>query len=224
MDKVGSKTLTIMKSAPFYNKWLLSLIKPYLHGDILEVGGGIGNFTPYLKKYGEVISIDIEKLYIKKLKKITTAGFGDIEANKYFFKSKKFDSIVCLNVLEHIENDEKALHNMYSLLKPGGKLILLVPAHQRAYTKMDSNLGHFRRYTKQNLKTKFENSKFKVIKVRYYNLPGVIGWFVNGKLLRKKIIPKNQLGIFDKVFIPWLLIEKKVNVPLGLSVLIVGQK
>jgi len=228
MDKVGKQTLEIMKSAPLYNRWLLSLLKKHLSGNILEIGAGIGNFTLYLQKYGTVTALDIDKYYISKLKKIVTkpdlAGYGDIEKAEYYFANKKFDCIVCLNVLEHIKNDQIALKNMYSLIKKGGKLLLLVPAHQFAYTPMDKALGHFRRYTKKSLSKMAIEVGFEVNNIRYYNLPGIIGWFVNGKLLRKKLIPKSQLGMFDKVSVPWLTLEKKLPVPFGLSVMLIATK
>lgn len=228
MDKVGKKTLEIMKDASFYNRWLFSLIRPYLKGSVLEVGAGIGNFTQYLHENNSVIAIDIDKYYISKLKKIVglknRAGYGDIEKGDYFFENLKFDTIICLNVLEHIKDHEIALDNMFQLLRKNGNLILLVPAHNNAYTLMDKNLGHFRRYNKKELEKIIKKAKFEVIKVRYFNFFGLLGWFVNGKIFRRKIIPSLQLSIFDKLFLPWLILEKKLKIPFGLSLLLIASK
>ncbi len=215
--KTGEQTLEIMNKATWYNNWLLMQIAKYLKGDILEVGAGIGNFTSKLSKYGEVTAIDYDSGY-------KNANYGDIENGKYFFKNKKFDSIVCMNVLEHIKDDKKALLNMFNLLNPGGKLILLVPAYMEAYGRMDKELGHFRRYSKGQVVTKLINSKFLIINSSYLNWLGLIGWFVNARLLRRRIIPEGQLGLFDKLARPFLMLEDFIRPPFGLSVLVVGEK
>lgn len=226
MDLVGKKTLEIMNKAPWYNKWLFDFMKPFLRGRILEVGAGIGNFTSYLKSSGEVTAIDIDRGYVAKLKRIggIKSGLGDIEKGTYFFKRKKFDSIVCLNVLEHIEKDNIALRNMYNLLNHNGRLILLVPAHQWAYGTLDVNLGHFRRYNKKILALKAKKAGFKVKSINYLNWFGIIGWFVNARVLGRGIIPQSQLSFFDKIARIFLIIEKMVHMPFGLSVLVIGEK
>src|SRR3989344_110632 len=182
MDKTGHATLDVMNTAKGYNDWLFSLLKPYLNGDILEVGCGIGNFTKKLTGFGKVTAIDIDNLYVKKTAKVASharVGFGDIENAKYFFSNKKFDVIINLNVLEHIENDSIALRNMYKLLKPNGRLVLLTPAHMFAYGEIDKNLGHFRRYSKHELESKFAGAGFRVKYIRLINWLGLIGWFIS---------------------------------------------
>jgi len=227
MDKIGEQTLKIMKKADWYNNWLFLLIKPYLGQKILEVGAGLGNFTQQLSSAGMVTAIDIDKTYLNRLGKVhkgMSSGYGNIETGEYFFENKSFDSAVCLNVIEHIEDDEKALKNINKLLEKKGKLIVFSPAHKWAYGTLDKYLGHVRRYTKEELIKKFENSGFKVVRVKYLNWLGLLGWYVNGRLLKKKIIPENQLNIFDKVSRPFLLLETLFEPPFGLSILIVGEK
>ncbi|MEK7470473.1 MAG: class I SAM-dependent methyltransferase, partial [Patescibacteria group bacterium] len=182
-----------------------------------EVGAGIGNFTSKLSKYGKVTAIDYDPNY-------KNANYGDIESNKYFFKNKKFESIVCMNVLEHIKDDKKALSNMFNLLNHGGKLILLVPAHQWAFGRIDKGLGHFRRYSKNEVVNKLHDSCFLIQDSRYLNWLGLIGWFINARILKRKIIPEGQLGIFDKIARPFLMLEEIIPAPLGLSVLAIGEK
>lgn len=215
--KTGAKTLEIMSKADWYNNWLFEQIKKYLKGDILEVGAGIGNFTSRLKEYGDVVTIDYDPRY-------KNASYGDIEKGKYFFGNKKFDTIVCMNVLEHIKDDRRALDNMRRLLRKKGRLVLLVPAHSWAYGEMDEALGHFRRYSKKEITKKILDSKFSILNSRYLNWSGLIGWFVNGRIFRRKIIPIDQLGIFDKLARPFLLLEKIFEPPAGLSVLVIGEK
>ena len=126
----GTQTLESMSQAVWYNQWTVKKFEEYLKGDILEVGCGIGNFTETLRKYGEVWAIDIESKYVKQTASIigNKSGIGDIEKGNYFFNGKQFDCVVCLNVLEHIKDDKRALENIYKLVKTGGVVILIVPA------------------------------------------------------------------------------------------------
>ena len=226
MDLVGKETLEVMKEARWYNQWLFTMIEPYLGKEILEIGAGTGNFTRILSKIGEVTVIDIEERYIKDLKKNKniSSGFGDIEEGRYFFHAKKFDSIVCLNVLEHISNDFKALKNTYKLLKVGGTLVLLVPAHQILFSNFDKTLGHFRRYTTGELAQKLKNAGFKVVTNRYLNWWAAIGWFVFLRLTGWRSMPKNEVGIFNYLGKLFLWPEKFVEFPFGLSVLALAKK
>lgn len=222
--KTGKKTLEIMSTASWYNKWLLEHIGKHLKGNILEVGAGIGNFTSKLSKFGKVTAIDYDPDY-------KNANYGDIEKGKYFFAqgkttliSKKFDTIVCMNVLEHIKNDKKALLNMFNLLNPGGKLILLVPAFQFAFSSLDYKLGHFRRYTIFSVSEKVITSGFKIVDSRYLNWLGLVGWLVSGKILKGILFSNWGLGIFDFIARPLLMVEKIMKLPFGLSVLVVAEK
>lgn len=215
--ETGHETLEIMSKAVWYNNWLLLQISGHLSGDILEVGAGRGNFTKKLSKYGKVVATDYDRSY-------KNANFGDIEKGKYFFLNKKFDSIVCMNVLEHIGDDKQALKNMFNLLKKDGKLILLVPAHQEAFGLMDKNLGHYRRYSKKSLTRLLKDTGYSILDIRYLNWLGVIGWYINSKILNNEIIPEGQLGIFDKIAKPFLAFEKLFSPPFGLSVLAIAQK
>lgn len=224
-DIVGQETLDVMQKAVFYNKWLYSWIRPYLGEKILEAGAGTGNFSVLLDKAGNLTAVDYQKNYIKKLKdRKINAGFGDLEKGKFFFKSKKFDTIVNLNVLEHIKDDQKTLKNFYNLLEPGGRVVLLTPAHQFAYSDIDKNLGHYRRYTKEDLTKKFKKAGFEILEVKYLNILGLIGWFTAGKILNKKQLETSQISIFNYLSKPLLFIEKIISLPFGLSVFIVARK
>ncbi|MBI4036890.1 class I SAM-dependent methyltransferase [Candidatus Daviesbacteria bacterium] len=225
MDVVGSKTLEIMSAAPWYHEWTVGKMKKYLKGDILEVGAGVGNITKLLTQHGEVTAIDFDRRYLSRLKKRKfNAGFGDIEKGQYFFKNCKFDTVISTNVLEHIKDDMRALRNMYKLLKKDGHLILFVPAHQWAYGKIDKELGHFRRYSKKVLAKMFADLGLEVVVARYLNWFSLPGWVLNGKVLKRGLIPLRQLKLFDIVARPFLLIENFVKLPFGQSVLIIGRK
>lgn len=224
----STKTLESMSQAVWYNRWTLEKIKPYLKNKILEVGCGIGNFTQTLTNYGEVFAIDIEKNYLerihKSLRNKAEVGFGDIENDKYFFNGQKFDSIVCLNVLEHIKKDELALKNIYKLLKNQGYLILLVPIHPSLYGKIDQAIGHFRRYTKKDLFRKLKEVGFKIIKDRKLNFLGAIGWFISGKLLKEERVGDEKIKIFNLLAPLILPLEDLIEPPFGTSILIIAKR
>jgi len=228
MDKVGKHTLEVMKAANWYNTWLFDLMKEHISGEILEVGTGIGNFTKLLSSRGKVTGIDINQKYINILKKDKhkniVVGYGDIEKGKYYFNNKLFDSIICLNVLEHIDKDKTALKNMFNMLNISGKLILLVPSHRLLLSEFDTLLGHLRRYSKSNLYDKLDSVGFKDVNIRYINWWAAIGWFIFVKLLGRTKIPKNEVGIFNTFGKFMLWPEKFMNPPFGLSILAVAKK
>jgi hypothetical protein len=127
-------------------------------------------------------------------------------------------------VLEHIEDDATALSNMAEILCSGGRVIIIVPAHEWLYGTMDSPIGHFRRYTKRTMSQKLERAGFTVEKQFYLNSLGVLGWFVNGRLFRQTVPPSGQLEWFNKVvpLVGW--VEKRVRPPVGLSLVSVAQR
>lgn len=224
----GIQTLESMCQAVWYNRWTMKKIAPFLKGDILEVGCGIGNFTPILVKYGIVWAIDIDKEYIKETEKKVMGkakvGIGDIESGKYFFGNRRFDSIVCLNVLEHIKADQAALDNLYQLLNKGGRLILLLPVHQFLYGEIDKSINHFRRYNKSQINRQLEEIGFKIDISRKINFPGALGWFIAGKFLKETVVKRSNIKIFNLVAPIFLWFENLIEPPVGTSVLVIGQK
>lgn len=222
------ESLESMNTAGWYNKWSTDQFKEYLGGEILEIGCGIGNFTNILSSYGTVWAIDINKKYIsqtsKRIHGKNRVGIGDVEKGQYFFKSKLFDTIICLNVLEHIKDDSRALENIFNLMKVGGKLILLVPAHPFLYGAIDSAVGHYRRYEKDKLLALMEKHNFKVIKSKKMNFLGGVGWWVTGRLLGKKYVEKSKVGIFNLLAPFFLFFESILEPPLGTSILVIAKK
>lgn len=222
------QTLESMSQAVWYNRWTLKKFSSFLKGEILEVGCGIGNFTPLLTKFGKVWAIDIDSDYINQTKKSIKGklkvGFGDIEKGNYFFDDQKFDCIVCLNVLEHIRDDKKALKNLFTILKPDGFLILLVPSHQFLFGQIDKSIGHIRRYSKKQLENDLKKIGFKLIKSKILNFLGSIGWFIEGRLFKKDKVEESKVKIFNFFAPLFLNAENLIEPPIGTSILIVTQK
>lgn len=223
----GTYTLESMSQASFYNNWILCKFEKYLKDEILEVGCGIGNFTHTLSKYGKVTAIDIDQKLVETLKKDNdsniNAGYGNIEKGEYFFSKKTFDTIVCLNVLEHIKNDTKALENMFKLLKTEGKLILLVPIHKFLYGEIDRSIGHFRRYDPKELLKKIHDFMYSVDSFQKLNFLGALGWFIAGKILKNKKITKDKIKLFNLVS-PLLYLENLIEPPVGTSLLVIAKR
>lgn len=223
----GKLTLESMSQATWYNQWTINQFKSYLKGDILEIGCGIGNFTTYLERYGNIYAIDIEKNYInltKKVAKKSSVGIGDIESGKYFFNQHIFDTIVCINVLEHIKNDHQALKNIYKLLKKGGHLIILVPSHQSLYGPIDKAIYHFRRYDKKRLIKEVSSLGISIIRSTRLNFIGGVGWWFAGKILKEDTIQNDKVKLFNIFGPPFLALENIIEPPFGTSILIIGKR
>ncbi len=227
---IGEESLNIMAKASWYNRWLYSFIKPYLGDKVLELGSGIGSFTELLADGRCLVEAsEIENKYLNKLKtrfkgrkvKVTRI---DLEADNTKVRTDYYDTVICLNVLEHIRKDETALNLIYRSLKHNGRLVLLVPAHKMLFGSLDRNLRHYRRYSKKELVEKLTKSGFKIEKIRYLNSFGTFGWFLNSKILRRKIVSGSQVVLFDRLARPVLLAEKVIKPPFGLSLFVVAKK
>lgn len=214
-----------------YNNRFFHEIEKYLGDNILDVGCATGNFTGKIADRKNVCVIDIEEDYIEKIR----ADFKDhdnVKAFKFDISSEEisnlgsrcFDTIICFNVLEHIEDDKKALQNMYALLKENGYLCLVVPAFQCIFGEMDRTDGHCRRYGKGQFYRVLKGVGFDVLKLKYINLPGFFGWWFNGKVLKRKYVPFYQMLVYDR-FVPLIgLAEKFFNIPFGQSLVSVVRK
>ncbi len=134
------------------------------------------------------------------------------------------DTIVCSNVLEHVEDDDSILKNFYQLLPTGGRLIVLVPALKVLYNVLDRDLGHFRRYGRGELTKKLQSNGFKVCQSKFFNLFGIFGWFVNGTLLKRRLLPVRQVRVFDKMVPFFICMERIIPTFLGQSLIITGEK
>jgi len=235
-DIIGEETLSIISTAGKFNRWMYDEIRPYLRGRILESGSGIGNISGMvLKEKFETVLSDYNTSYITHLQK-KFAGIPNLKDVVYLnlqdidFEKKnhslfeKFDNIFLLNVIEHLENDAAAVSNCKYMLKQGGRLILLAPAYPFLFCKIDENLGHFRRYTVTSLAAVLEKNQLEIIEKKYFNLAGIAGWFIWGKLLKKKKINAGSMYLFNKI-IPLARVADKIFLKkIGLSAIVAGKK
>jgi SAM-dependent methyltransferase len=221
-----------MSKARNYLAWQARLILPELGQRVVEVGCGIGNFTTYLLDLEAIIAVDVQPDCVEHLQQRYPSGKNlnafvcgpDLPS---FADLAKFhpDSCVCLNVLEHIEDDRKALQAMASILEPGGVIVLFVPAFQALYGPMDKNLGHYRRYRRESMKELAGAAGLRVRKVHYVNLAGFFGWWLSGRILRRTALADAQVELFDRFIIPLTSrLESLIRAPFGQSLLAVFEK
>jgi hypothetical protein len=135
------------------------------------------------------------------------------------------DSIVCLNVLEHVSDDRLALKHMHEALAARGRAVFLLPAFKWLYGRIDRNLGHFRRYSKRTWKSLAESAGFRVKQIRYFNSLGFLGWWLNARILRQEAQSESQIAVFDRMIVPlFSRLERWIEPPFGQSIFSVIEK
>jgi SAM-dependent methyltransferase len=228
---VGLETLERVSTAlTRYNAWLAEIVTPFLSGRVLEVGAGIGNLSEFFVGHGDVCLTDTSESYLATLRRrfandprVRVYRWDISEDSPPELELDAFDAIACLNVLEHVEDDSAALSRMLRLLAPGGRLVLLVPAGSLLYNEFDRALGHYRRYSSRALRGLLVERGFAVDRVWHFNPVGIAGWFLNGYLLRKRILPAGQMRLLDRS-VPLLRALQRLNPPIGISLIAVARK
>jgi SAM-dependent methyltransferase len=223
---VGGRTLEIFDGTPQVNAWVYSKFSDHVRGDVLEVGSGIGNLSRLiLKDADSAVLTDVEAPYLAHLRetfgsdqRVLVTRFNLDEAAPAEIAQRRFDAIVAVNVIEHIQDDHRAVDTLASLLKPGGRLLIYVPAVPLAYGTLDQMLGHYRRYTSGSLVDLLRSVGLEPGSVRYFNLLGLLGWFVNGRILRRSTLSASQVAVFERL-VTLLRIEDRVRLPIGLGVI-----
>ncbi len=231
-DPAGVATLEIMSAAPRYNAWMYEVIAPFVGKRILEVGSGIGNMSTHLLDGGpdHLVLTDTDAWYRQHVA-ARFAGRKEVRIDALTlpdrgaparFAPDRLDTVVALNVVEHIEDHVGALATIRSILEPsGGRAVILVPAHQPIYGEMDRELGHYRRYSRASLTAALEAAGFAVGAMFWFNRLGVVGWWLNGRIRRVRQISIGQIRGFDAL-VPGLRFERWLPLPFGLSIIAVG--
>jgi glycosyltransferase involved in cell wall biosynthesis len=223
-------TLLKIGSLKNYNHQIYKRIWPFIGKRVLEIGAGIGNITKYLLYSDQLLLIDLSDINIFYLKsrfkdyshiKILKQDITDSSQEE--LKSYDFDTIICLNVLEHIKGDRETLMNIHGIMKEYTRFIIMVPALPFLMGSLDVSLGHYRRYSKKDLLNLLETTGFSVEQVDYFNLLGALGWFFNSKALKRKSFSRIQLWLFDRF--SWLLsLESKCKLTFGISLIAICKK
>lgn len=231
-DHAGAETLELLAEAPNYNRWQLDALAPYFGRRILEVGAGIGNMSElFLERRPELlVATDTDPFYRSRLAErfaarpevvVEALSMPDPDAGARFAKYR-IDTAIATNVVEHIEDDLNTVATMRSLLVPGGRAIILVPALQSIYGELDRELGHYRRYSRARLRLLLERAGLHLEELLWFNRTGVFGWWFNGRVRRTRRIPLDQLRAFDRM-VPLLRLERFLPLPFGQSLIAVGR-
>lgn len=213
--EAGPEILDILSRAPRFNRWMAETIKPYLGGRILEIGAGIGNLSRHLAPGRQrYFATDIDTEHLARLRarfahrpRLEVRNCNLAEPGDFTQIEQAVDSVVCLNVLEHVENDRLGLANIRRALVPGGRAVILVPEGMGVYGTLDEALGHCRRYDEAELRGKLKEAGFEVERMLYFNRPTRPGWYVNGRLLRRRTFSRFQIWVFDRLVWFWRRID-----------------
>ncbi len=218
--------------APNYNAWLGERFRTFCGKRILEVGAGIGTITAHLAPGREkVIALEVDPFYVRRLQN-RFRGQPHVEphlsdvavADWQSLRDQHLDTVVLSNVLEHISDDAQAVQLFARILQASGRLLIFVPALPSLFGSLDEAVGHHRRYTPRTLRVVLESNGFEVERLQWMNLVGIPGWFVNGSLLKRRVLPALQLRLYDQIAPLLAQVEAKVRLPVGLSLFAVAKK
>lgn len=236
MDQSGLETLELFADAAQFNGWMFGRIEGYCRGAVLEIGSGIGNMSAYLvEHFADVTLTDMQPEYCRRLRET----FGDRPSLRNIYSVDlaavdferaypqllgQFDTVVALNVVEHIDDHELAIRNAHRLLRPGGRVVILVPAYQWLYNALDKELGHFRRYTKKSLGEVLSGEGLRVEAMEFFNAAAIGGWWMAGSVLRMGKIKKGPLNLYNSLVWLMRLVDKVVGKRIGLSIIAVASR
>jgi glycosyltransferase involved in cell wall biosynthesis len=229
-DAYGSHTLARLSRAPNFNRWMADAIREYCGNRVLEIGSGIGNLTRRLVPRVQYVASDINPLYLDVLRGLSSerpymqTRYCDVTEPSSFPRLEGgYDTVVCLNVIEHVESDRAALENIRSVLADGGRAIILVPHKQWNFGTLDTALGHYRRYSKQSLTEVATNAGFVVKEIFEFNRVGTPAWFWNGRMLRRRTFGLFQIWLLDRLMPVFRVIDSLLPFP-GLSIVAVLER
>jgi glycosyltransferase involved in cell wall biosynthesis/phospholipid N-methyltransferase len=214
--ETGPEILEAFSGAERFNRWMADTIRPYVGESVLEIGAGIGNLTRQLvarrKRY---IATDVDAEHVSRLAarlqhrpNVTVRRCDLSDPGDFEDLGEAVDTVVCLNVLEHVEAEQTGLRNIHGALAPGGRAIVLVPQGEWAFGKIDEALGHHRRYSRERLREAMTEAGFAVEHILEFNRISLPGWYLNGKLLGRDTISPFQLRMFDKTVWLWRMVDR----------------
>jgi SAM-dependent methyltransferase len=228
----SSDELDAMACARYYYQWIVGQWRPYLSGTVLEIGAGIGNFAAHLlaEPIRRLILVEPARELYERLRTrfqhdqrvelcngvLEDAGDGLLSLA---------DVVASVNVLEHIRDDVETLKAAHDVLRPGGILLVFVPAFNFLYGSMDRTFGHVRRYTKKTLTHKLVEAGFAPVRVKYMNLLGMVPWFLAGRLFRSRTLTPAMVVLSDRTMIRLTArLEAMIEAPCGQSVMAIATK
>jgi len=228
------KDLEAMSFAVNYHKWILEEFRPFLGKKLVEVGAGTGSFSEMLiaenpENLALIEPSEMFKFLEQNISQFETPAsvdyYNDIFSETAHKLNETPDTIIYVNVLEHIEDDRGELEKVYETLQPGGHCLIFVPAFMSLYGAFDEKVGHFRRYTKNELEEKGRNAGFKIVKSKYFDFVGIFPWYVKYKLLKSDSLESGAVTAYDRFAVPVTKqFERFLKFPVGKNILTVLKK
>jgi 2-polyprenyl-3-methyl-5-hydroxy-6-metoxy-1,4-benzoquinol methylase len=210
------------------------MIAPYVKGRVLEIGAGIGNYSEHLLDRPYLLLSDYDPKYVSHLSErwakpgrveVMRLDLSDVtEQQIELVRSRDIDTVVCLNVLEHIQDDEIVVERLARSLAPGGRLVFIHPAHRFLFSKLDRIYGHHRRYDRSDAIRLAKASGLFVSVAEHFNAVGVAGWWWNHRFLGKTSLPPAQTAAFDRLVPILRRLDPAGFGRVGLSLLMVLRK
>jgi SAM-dependent methyltransferase len=218
--------LELLAGAVRYQRWVLSAFEP-VGGSVVEVGAGSGNLTRFLAtRASRVVAVEPHNGLADRIEKLALPGVEVVRSRVETLAGREaFDMAVSMNVLEHIEDDEAALRSIRDLVKPGGRIAILVPAHAVLYGKLDRRYHHVRRYSRRQLSQVMSRAGIELDQVRYFNPIGAVGWLVFIRLLGRARLTRMTIRLSEWVAVPVGRALERVGFrPFGQSVIAIGRR
>jgi SAM-dependent methyltransferase len=239
------KNTSMLKNAPYegrdleilsilsnYRDWIITPFRPYLHGATTEVGAGLGMFSQTLKE--EVKTLELVEPSPSLARQLTKKFSGTpgitvicktLENQLADTPVESRDNIVLVNVLEHIMDDAQVLRGLFRMLRPGGHLLIFVPALPWLFSKMDAEHGHYRRYYKRDLVDLVRAGNFKIISARYFDILGIFPWWLICTIWGKTTFSPLLSRFYDRLCVPFgRVLEGLFAPPLGKNILLIAKK
>jgi SAM-dependent methyltransferase len=227
----SGEELDALAGAVNYYGWIAERFAPYLGRRIVEVGAGIGTFAEHLRRAAPGADLTLVEPAENNHPHLEArfAGRPGVRTVRGYLEDAgapgSADSLVAVNVMEHVRDDEAFLASAHRLLAPGGHALIFVPALPALYGTLDEAFEHFRRYTRPALDARLRGAGFSPLRVSYTNLPGVAAWWLSGKVLRRRTVSARDARAYDRWVIPWVrTLERMWTPPLGQSLIAVARK
>lgn len=223
--------LEALAAAPNYYRWILHWFGERLRGRVLEVGAGVGTFADNLVGRPRIERLTLVEPATNLVGRLEERfrDRDDVDVfHGYLHESpirEGLDAVVMVNVLEHIEDDRATLETIHGMLRPGGAVLIFVPALPWLYGSLDHAFQHCRRYTRPGLGALLSAAGFRTERLRYMNLPGILSWLMAGRVLRLDTIRPASMRLYDGLVVPVArAIEDRLEPPLGQNLLAVAVK